>query len=149
MMTITTTAFGDGQEMPSEYTCDGTEILPTLAIAGVPESAKSLAIIMDDPDSKPTTWTHWTIWNIPADTTEIANKKLPEGSLEGNTSFEKIGYGGPCPGVGKHRYFFKLYALDVVLNILAGADIDTLMQAISGHVLEQAQVMGTYERGSV
>ncbi|HSX24604.1 MAG TPA: YbhB/YbcL family Raf kinase inhibitor-like protein [Candidatus Andersenbacteria bacterium] len=146
MMTLTTTAFENGQGIPATYTCDGTDAMPNLTIAGVPKGAKSLAIIMNDPDSPSGTWTHWTIWNIPPNTTELLEGKLPQGAVEGKTSFGKTGYGGPCPGKGEHRYFFTLYALDTMLTISADADVDVVTHARDGHIMEKTDVMGTYER---
>lgn len=145
-MIITTTAFEHKASIPPFYTCDGQDTAPVLNISEVPKGAKSLALIMDDPDSPTGTWVHWTMWNILPDTAQIGGENLPQGAIEGPTSFDATGYGGPCPGSGEHRYFFKLYALDMMLDIPATSDKTALVSAMNGHILEQAELMGTYER---
>jgi len=145
-MKLITTAFEKEKSIPSKYTCDGENVSPTLKIAEVPKKAKSLALIMDDPDSPTGTWTHWTVWNIKPDTMDIQEGALPFGAVEGKTSFGDVGYGGPCPGSGTHRYFFKLYALDSELDVPAEADIKSLETAMEGKVLASAEYMGTYKR---
>jgi Raf kinase inhibitor-like YbhB/YbcL family protein len=145
-MQISSSAFGNAEKIPSKYTCDGTDILPPLRISDVPSGAKSLAIIMDDPDSPSGDFLHWTAWNILPANTEIAEGKAPGGAVEGKTDFGKTGYGGPCPSRGEHRYVFHLYALDTVLDLTPGADRSKLEAAIAGHVLEQAEFYGLYKR---
>jgi Raf kinase inhibitor-like YbhB/YbcL family protein len=145
-MKIQSPAFQDKQRIPPMYTCDEDDVNPQFLISEVPEGARSLALIMDDPDSPTGTWVHWTVWNISPQITEIAENSVPEGAVEGMTSFGKTGYGGPCPHSGEHRYFFKLYALDTTLDLPAGADISQLNQAMQSHILEQAQLMGLYSR---
>jgi len=144
-MKLTSPAFENNKEMPSEYTCDGANIIPELNIEDVPENAKSLAIIMDDPDAPSGTWIHWIVWNIPPDTKTIAKGTEPQG-IQGTTSFGKQGYGGPCPPFGTHNYFFKLYALDTMLNLKGSSDKENLEAAMDGHVIEQAELIGPYKR---
>ena len=145
-MIISTPAFKNGENIPSKYTCDGENINPPLEISGVPTGTKSLVLIMDDPDSPSGTWLHWSVWNISPQTTEIPENSVPAGAKEGLTSFGEIGYGGPCPHSGKHRYFFRLYALDSKLDLPQGASRTELEQAMAGHILAEAELMGLYER---
>jgi hypothetical protein len=144
-MKLTSPAFENNKEIPSEHTCDGANILPELNIEYVPENAKSLALIMDDPDAPSGTWVHWVVWNIPPDTKTIAKGTEPQG-VQGTTSFGKQGYGGPCPPFGTHRYFFKLYALDTTLDLKEGSTKEALEAAMDGHVIEKAELMGNYKR---
>jgi Raf kinase inhibitor-like YbhB/YbcL family protein len=144
-MKISSSAFGHNEAVPKKYTCDGSNINPPLTIADVPADAKSLALIVDDPDAPAGTWIHWTIWNINPGLTEIAENSVPAG-VEGYTSFGKPGYGGPCPPSGTHRYFFKLYALDTLLDLSPRADAKQLEQTMQGHILNQAELIGTYKR---
>lgn len=144
-MRISSPAFENNGFIPSKYTCDGENISPPLIISNVPEETKSLALIMDDPDAPLTTFVHWLVWNIPPNITEI-----PEGEKlsypQGKNSFGRQGYGGPCPPFGTHRYFFKLYALDTVLKLEEGAKKKQLLNAMSGHILEDAELLGRYSR---
>ena len=144
-MKLTSMAFENNKEMPSEYTCDGPNIAPELNIKDIPENAKSLALIMDDPDAPAGTWAHWVVWNIPPDTMTIKKGKEPKGT-QGTTSFGRRGYGGPCPPFGTHRYFFKLYALDKMLGLKEGSNKEDLEDAMDGHIIEKAELMGTYKR---
>jgi|TARA_Y100000310_G_scaffold93932_1_gene91515 hypothetical protein len=144
-MKLTSPAFENNKEMPSEYTCDGANILPELNIDEVPENTKSLALIMDDPDAPVGTWVHWVVWNIPPDTKTIAKGTEPQGT-QGKTSFGKPGYGGPCPPFGTHRYFFKLYALDMTLDIKEDSDKKDLEAAMDGHIIEKTELLGLYKR---
>ncbi|MBI4021040.1 MAG: YbhB/YbcL family Raf kinase inhibitor-like protein [Candidatus Aenigmarchaeota archaeon] len=147
-MKLSSPAFKDHGPIPAKYTCDGDDRSPELHIDDVPEGTESLVLIMEDPDV-PTVirsdrmWNHWVVWNIPAHT-----KKIPEGAkigVEGENTWGRPGYGGPCPPA-KHRYFFKLYALDTKLHLQAGSTKSDLLAATEGHVLDEAQLMGTYER---
>jgi hypothetical protein len=137
--------------IPSKYTCDGADISPPLAWSGLPEGTKSIAIINDDPDAPMGTWVHWVIYNIPPTAQGLAEdikrvEKLPDGTLQGKNSWGRIGYGGPCPPGGTHRYFFKIYALDKMLNLKPGATKEELLTAMKGHILAQAQFYGKYSR---
>ena len=145
-MKISSPAFVNAAKIPSKYTCDGADIIPPLEFSGVPSVAKSLAIIMDDPDSPSGDFLHWLIWNIPASAGGIKEGEAPVGTLEGKTGFGKIGYGGPCPGKGEHRYFFRLFALGEMLNLPAGSSRAGLESAMAGHVLEQAELYGVYKK---
>jgi Raf kinase inhibitor-like YbhB/YbcL family protein len=148
---IYSSAFEDGGMIPSKYTCDGADISPPLAWSGLPEGTKSIAIINDDPDAPMGTWVHWVIYNIPPTAQGLAEdikrvEKLPDGTLQGKNSWGRIGYGGPCPPGGTHRYFFKIYALDKMLNLKSGATKEELLTAMKGHILAQAQFYGKYSR---
>ncbi|MDE2311673.1 MAG: YbhB/YbcL family Raf kinase inhibitor-like protein [Patescibacteria group bacterium] len=145
-MTITSPAFADGQPIPKKYTCDGDGVNPPLAFSGVPKEAGSLALVIDDPDAPSGTWTHWTLWNIDPATLLIAENSVPSGAVQGQTSSGQNAYGGPCPPSGTHHYYFKLYALDSKLTIPSFADSRALAQALNGHVMSQAQLVGTYSR---
>lgn len=148
---ISSPAFADGEMIPREYTCDGKDISPPLAWTGVPQGTKSLALIADDPDAPAGTWVHWVIFNLPADGDGLSEavsseKNLADGSRQGINDFRRIGYGGPCPPGGTHRYYFKLYALDKALELSSGAGKKELLRAMTGHVLGEAVLMGRYRR---
>lgn len=152
-LTITSTAFTHEGAIPRLYTCQGDDISPPLAWSGVPAGAKSLVLIVDDPDApdpaKPLrVWVHWVLYNLPPDAKGLAEAileaDLPEGTEGGLNDWERTGYGGPCPPIGRHRYFFKLYALDTVLEGLATPTKKRVEAAMQGHVLAEAVVMGTY-----
>ena len=145
-MTITSPAFKNGALIPSRFTCDGDDISPALVIGNVPPEAKSLALIMDDPDAPGGMWVHWVVWNMDPKTTEIGVNKVPAGANQGMNDFRKAPYGGPCPPSGTHRYFFKLYALDAKLELGAGTNKAGLEKAMKGHILAQAELMGKYKR---
>jgi Raf kinase inhibitor-like YbhB/YbcL family protein len=150
-MKLASSAFTEGQAIPRQYTCSGINISPPLEWSGIPKSAKTIAIIADDPDAPAGTWVHWVIYNLPADTMGMIENLPPTeeikgGGLQGKNDFEKIGYGGPCPPSGTHRYFFKIYALDNELPLQAGAMKADVEKAMSGHVLAQAQLMGTFRK---
>jgi Raf kinase inhibitor-like YbhB/YbcL family protein len=149
-MNISSSAFKEGELIPVEYTCDSNSQAggknPPLTISDVHPDAKSLVLLMDDPDAPSGTWVHWIVWNIDPTITEIAVDTVPENSVEGKTSFGSNGYGGPCPPSGTHRYFFKLFALDTMLNIPQTSDITVLQQAMGDHVLVDATTMGIYSR---
>lgn len=140
---LTSPAFADKQEIPSDYTCDGANSIPPLEISDVPANAKSLALVVDDPDAPAGTWDHWVVWNIAPATTLIDAE--PDG-MPGKNSWGKTGYGGPCPPSGSHRYYFKLYALDTMLNIPAGSNKAVLLTAMKTHIVAEASLMGTYQR---
>jgi len=150
---LTSTAFNEGQAIPPVYTCDGKDISPPLAWTGLPEGTKSLALINDDPDAPMGTWVHWMFYNLPPSVRQLpeafpADGELPNGTRQGRTDFGRMGYGGPCPPSGTHRYFFKLYALDTVLSLAGGATATDLEAAMRGHVLAEARLMGTYRRNT-
>jgi len=150
-MQLTSSAFADGGTIPRRHTCDGDDVSPPLAWSGVPDDAISLALIADDPDAPRGTWVHWVLYNLPAAVTSLpealpADERLPNGALQGRNDFRRTGYGGPCPPSGTHRYFFKLYALDTMLDLAPGATKQELLQAMDGHVLAEAQLMGRYAR---
>ena len=149
---IKSAAFVPGGKIPEKYTCDGMDISPPLTWTSGPEGTKAFALICDDPDAPMGTWVHWVLFNLPADVTELRENVPPERELEsgakqGMNDFRKIGYGGPCPPGGTHRYFFKLYALDEEINLEAGTTKEELLKAMEGHVLAEGQLMGRYERG--
>jgi hypothetical protein len=149
-LAITSTAFSQGQPVPADYTCDGKGQSPPLAWSGAPHGTKSFALIMDDPDAPMGTFVHWVIYSIPA-----TSKGLPEamskgailadGSIQGLSTMGRAGYTPPCPPAGTHRYYFKLYALDIVIDA-AGLGKDQLLMAMQGHILAQGELMGTYTR---
>ena len=149
---ITSTAFSEGQPISQKYTCQGNDFSPPLAWTNTPPNTKSLALIMDDPDAPAGTWVHWVLYDLPATTTELAENtpksaQLPGGTKQGLNSWPRLGYNGPCPPSGKpHRYFFKLYALDTMLNLKPGVTKKDLLKAMEGHVLAEGQLMGTYQR---
>lgn len=150
-MEITSTAFKDGEMIPSKYTCDGVNVSPPLAWQNSPRGVQSFALIADDPDAPAGTWVHWVIFNIPDTVFSLPENVPPKetlenGSIQGKNDFRKIGYGGPCPPNGVHRYYFKLYALDTKLNLQPGATKAELLKAMEGHILAQAQLMGRYSR---
>jgi Raf kinase inhibitor-like YbhB/YbcL family protein len=152
-MKITSSAFPDGRQIPTKYTCEGEDVSPPLSWSDVPPGAKSLALIVDDPDAPDPaapkmTWVHWVLYDIPPTVAGLpeAVKSLPPGTREGLNDWQRTGYGGPCPPVGRHRYFFKLYALDVELPDLLHPRKAALEKAMKGHVLTQAQLVGTYEK---
>jgi Raf kinase inhibitor-like YbhB/YbcL family protein len=151
-MRVQSPAFAEGSRIPRSYTCDGKDVSPPLSWSGVPEGAKSLALICDDPDAPGKTWVHWVLFNLPPATRELpegvpARASVSGGGVQGANDFRKLGYGGPCPPGGTHRYVFKLYALDLLLDLAAGATKAELEDAIEGHVLGQATLTGKYSRG--
>ena len=154
-MKLTSSAFIAGAAIPARFTCEGADVSPALTWEGVPKTAKSLVLIVDDPDAPDPaapqrTWVHWLLYNLPAETTGLPQAltagNLPSGTREGLNDWKRTGYGGPCPPIGRHRYYHKLYALDVVLPDLANPDKAALEKAMHGHVLDQAQLMGTYQK---
>jgi Raf kinase inhibitor-like YbhB/YbcL family protein len=150
-LAITSSAFSEGGMIPRQYSCDGPDISPDLSWQGVPEGSRSLALICDDPDAPVGTWVHWVLFNIPAAEKGLAAQIAPDatlsnGALHGTNDFRRLGYGGPCPPRGTHRYYFKLYALDAVLSLDAGATKAQVEAAMAGHILAQAHLMGKYKR---
>lgn len=144
-MKISSSAFENNGMIPSEYTCDGSDVSPPLAISDIPKEAKSLAIIMDDPDAPMGTFTHWVVWNISPQKIQFT-KGEKISFPQGKTSFGHKSYGGPCPPGGTHRYFFKLYALDLILNLEEGSSKADLEKAMTGHILAESKLMGKYSR---
>jgi Raf kinase inhibitor-like YbhB/YbcL family protein len=143
-MKVTSPEFVNGKPIPSKYSCNGEEINPPLVFEGVPPEAKSLALILDDPDAPAGTWVHWVLWNIDPTTTEIKHGSVPKGAQEGLNSWKRKGYGGPCPPSGTHRYFFRLYALQERLNLPASATRKDLDHAMQGKIIAQSELMGVY-----
>jgi len=141
-----TSVFEHNGYIPSIYTCDGQDLAPELAISGVPEGAKELVLIVDDPDAPMGTWVHWLVYNLPANSSAIDAKKLPQEAKQGITDFGRVGWGGPCPPGGTHRYFFKLYALDKNLDLEQGLTKLQLEKAIKESVIEKAELIGLYKR---
>lgn len=144
-MKITSSAFQEGGNIPSKFTCDGGDTSPTLHIVDVPSGAKSLALVVDDPDAPGGLFTHWVVWNISPQTATVSEGSAPKG-VQGANDFGKSGYGGPCPPSGTHRYYFKIFALDRELNLPAGAKRGQLDAAMKGHVVAQGELMGRYSR---
>jgi Raf kinase inhibitor-like YbhB/YbcL family protein len=150
-MKLVSNAFKEGQPIPRGYSCEGTNVSPPLEWSGVPKSAKTLALIVDDPDAPAGTWVHWVLYNLPAENIGIiestpATETLTGGGIQGMNDFKKIGYGGPCPPSGTHRYYFKIYALDAELPLNPGATKADLEKVMEGHVVAEAQLMGTYRK---
>ncbi len=152
-MQLTSSAFTHGAEIPSKYTCEGNDVSPPLAWKDVPPKAKSLALIVDDPDAPDpaapkVTWVHWVLYNLSPSATGLPErgKPLPSGTREGLNDWQRTGYGGPCPPIGRHRYFFKLYALDIELADLARPTKKRLEQAMQTHIVTHAELIGTYQK---
>lgn len=138
--------FEHNKNIPSKYTCDGEDLAPDLTITEVPSGTKELVLIVDDPDAPIGTWVHWLLYNIPANTSKIDAKHLPQGTKQGITDFKRVGWGGPCPPSGTHRYFFKLYAIDTNISLAEGATKPQLEKAIKDHIIEKAELIGLYKR---
>jgi Raf kinase inhibitor-like YbhB/YbcL family protein len=151
-MTIISSVFRAGEVIPTKYSCEGANVSPPVQWDGVPAGARSLALICDDPDAPMGTWVHWVLYNLPTSVPYLpervpASEMLSSGAKQGVNDFKRIGYGGPCPPPGKtHRYYFKLYALDVELALKPRATKQELLRAMEGHILAEAQLMGTYQR---
>lgn len=152
-MKLSSPAFSHLDEMPARHTCQGDDLSPALQWAGLPEGTQSLALIVDDPDAPDPkapkmTWVHWVLYNIPPDASGLPEgvASLPPGTREGVNDWKRTGYGGPCPPIGRHRYFHKLYALDTVLPNLAKPDKAALERAMQGHILERTELVGTYQK---
>jgi len=151
-MKITSSAFGENTLIPDKYTCDGDDLIPPLSFDDVPDTAKSLALVMDDPDvprhlREDGNWDHWVVWNIPPDTRGIEEGKPPVG-VQGMNSWGRNDWGGPCPPDKQHRYFFKLFALDTELDLPTAAGKPALLKAMEGHVIAKAELVGVYDRKS-
>ena len=155
-LTINSSAFAPGAGIPREHTCDGKDVSPPLAWTGVPPGTRSLALVVDDPDAPDPaaprmTWVHWVVYNLPPEPSGLppgaTGRGLPAGALEGTNDWNRTGYGGPCPPIGRHRYSHKLYALDTVLPDLGHPTKAKLERAMGGHVLAQAELVGTYQKG--
>lgn len=156
-LTVTSSAFEQGGSIPARYTCEGDDISPPLSWSGAPSGSKSFALIEDDPDApdpkKPQrVYVHWVVYNIPAATTGLpenaSRKGLPEGAAQGKNDWGKTEYGGPCPPIGRHRYFHKVYALDTLLTFIAPPTKNDLLKEMEGHVLGSGELVGTYQKGS-
>lgn len=154
-LTLTSAAFEPSGEIPARFTCEGEDLSPALAWSGLPEGARSLALIVDDPDAPDPaapkmTWVHWVLYNLPPSAAglgeAVASRDLPAGTREGLNDWQRTGYGGPCPPIGRHRYFFKLYALDAELPDLGRPTKAQLEKAMEGHVLARAELVGTYQK---
>ena len=151
-MQLTSTAFAEGAAIPAQHTCDAKNVSPPLKWSGVPAGAKSLVVIVDDPDAPSGTWVHWVLYDLAATTTELPedvakSQYVAGGARQGLNDFRHLGYGGPCPPPGKaHRYFFKLYALDTMLELKPGLTKKDIEAAMEKHLLAQGQLMGTYQR---
>lgn len=150
-MRLSSSSFKDGGTIPTRFTCDGEDISPPLHFSGLPGGTRSVALVCDDPDAPVGTWVHWVIYNLPADTAALdealpAKETLPDGSMQGMTDFQRIGYGGPCPPAGTHRYFFKLYALNTMLDLPPGVSKSGLIEAMEGHLLSECRLIGLYSR---
>lgn len=153
---LTSTAFDHQGEIPRKFTCEGQDVSAPLHWSGAPPETRSFALIVDDPDAPDPRaprmiWTHWVLYNIPAGTAGLDEDEqqhgIPSGTLEGVNDWKRTGYGGPCPPVGRHRYFHRLYALDVALPDLNRPDRNALLAAMKGHILDEAELVGTYEKG--
>ena len=154
-MQLTSPSFENQKEIPKQFTCQGEDISPELQWSGIPDGAKSLVLIVDDPDAPDPanpqmTWVHWVLYNIPATVNSlpegIKDADLPEGTLEGVNDWKRTGYGGPCPPIGQHRYFHKLYALDIELTDLGRPTKDKLERAMEGHILSKTELIGLYQK---
>lgn len=145
-MKITSSVFQHNQFIPSKYTCDGENVSPPLSFLDVPDNIKSLVLIVDDPDAPSKTWVHWTVFNIDPAVKEVTEDSVPQDGVEGMTDFGTRGYGGACPPSGTHRYFFKLYALDTVLNLNSNSDKKAIEQAMQNHILQSCELVGLYKR---
>jgi len=153
--TLTSTAFAKGDSIPKKFTCEGENISPPLEWQGVPADARSLVLIVDDPDAPDPkaprmTWDHWVLYNLPSNSTQlpegVASSNLPSGTKEGLNSWGKTGYGGPCPPIGKHRYFYKLYALNTVLNKMDNPTKAQVEDGMKDHIIAEAELVGTYQK---
>lgn len=145
-MIISSDAFMHNEVIPEDYTCDGVNVSPPIEFEEVPSAAKSIVLIVDDPDAPTGDWVHWVVWNIPTDIEKIPEGFAPEQCVEGRNDFGTNQYGGPCPPSGEHRYYFKAYALDTLLDLPIETEKSGLLEAMEGHVIEQAEIVGRYAR---
>ena len=150
-MELISSAFNESGMIPGKYTCDGADVSPPLKWGSLPDGTKSLVLICDDPDAPVGTWVHWVYYDIPVHTKDLPENVAPDerpapGGIQGINDFRRIGYGGPCPPGGTHRYFFKLYALDTLLNLSPGATKSQIVKAMENHVVDHVQLMGKYHR---
>jgi Raf kinase inhibitor-like YbhB/YbcL family protein len=145
-ITVTSSAFQPGAKIPEQFTCKGANVNPPLQFGGIPAGTKNLALLVEDPDAPSGLFTHWLVWNINPATTQIAEKSVPSGAVQGTNDFGKAGYGGPCPPSGTHRYFFRVFALDRTLDLKSGAKRQEFDKALAGHALARGEVMGRYSR---
>jgi Raf kinase inhibitor-like YbhB/YbcL family protein len=145
-MTITSAVFADNQAIPKQYTCDGAGINPPLQFGSVPSEAKSLALLVEDPDAPTGIWIHWLMWNIPPTVNQIAENSVPTGAVQGQESSGQNVFGAPCPPSGIHHYIFTVYALDSTLTLPSYSTAENLQAAMQGHIIEQAQIIGLYGR---
>ncbi len=143
---LSSPSFQHNQMIPSKYTCDGEDVNPALRIEAMPPQTKSLALVVDDPDAPSGMWVHWIVWNIDPAIAEIPESSLPAGAEQGTSDFRKTAYGCPCPPSGTHRYFFKLYALDGMMNLPRATNKAGLEKAMKGRILGQAELIGLYKR---
>ncbi len=145
-MNLSSPAFAGNGAIPALYTCDGRDVNPPLRIENVPDGARSLALIVDDPDAPAGMWVHWVVWNIDPTIRDIGENSVPTGAVQGKNDWRRNSYGGPCPPSGAHRYFFKLYALDTTFSLGTGTTKTDLEKTMAGHVLAHAQLIGIYQR---
>lgn len=148
---LTSPAFQHAEMIPDRYTCRGQDVSPAVQWSGAPAQTMSFALIFDDPDAPMGTWVHWVVYNLPAEQDSLpegvpVERQLQDGGLQGTNSWGRLGYGGPCPSSGTHRYFFRLYALDSRLDLAPGATKSQVVKAMEGHVLEQSELMGRYRK---
>jgi len=143
-ISVSSLAFRSGEKIPEQFTCKGANISPQLQFPGVPPEARSIVLIVDDPDAPTGLFTHWLVWNIDPNTRQIAEKTSPFGAAQGTNDFGRVGYGGPCPPSGTHRYFFRIFALDQKLQLKSGAKRAALDKAMAGHILARGEVMGRF-----
>ena len=146
-MKITSSAFQNNSKIPAKYTCDGENINPPLEFTDASDSAKSLTLIVDDPDAPSKTWVHWVVYNIDPKATKVDENSIFQGAIEGMTDFGNKGYGGPCPPSGVHRYFFKLYALDTTFDLPQNSTKQMVEEKMQGHIIDQTELIGIYSRG--
>ncbi|HPD45072.1 MAG TPA: YbhB/YbcL family Raf kinase inhibitor-like protein [Candidatus Woesebacteria bacterium] len=145
-MRLTSPVFNNNDFLPDKYACRGANVNPPLVIDDVPAGTQSLVLIVDDPDAPAGTWTHWLVWNIKPEITEIAENSVPAGAVEGTTSWGKPGYDGPCPPSGTHRYFFKVFALNCEISLSSEADINRLNQTMKDHIIAKAEIIAKYKK---
>lgn len=150
-MKMTSSAFLNEEKIPEKYTCDGKNLSPPLSWSNAPQNTKSFVLIVDDPDAPGGTWDHWILFNIPAHITALSEnaRSFPEETFGGKNSWGHVNYGGPCPPSGVHRYFFKLYALDVQLPLYVGATKAEVLDAMKNHILDEAELIGKYSRTAI